>query len=102
MPPAAVSIVSAFDGSSARGAVDCGQAELRPLFGVAAPPVLRLQTRSYKLHVRPLTEMILAKPYGKKPSLIRPKHETPRVFVFAVLVVIALMMVLGTWAYSVL
>ena len=46
--------------------------------------------------------MILAKPYEKKPSIIRPKRETPRLFVFAVLVVIAAMMVLGTWAYSVL
>lgn len=44
----------------------------------------------------------MAKPYGKPPSLIRPKREPPRVFLFVVLVVIAAMMVLGTWAYSVL
>ena len=66
------------------------------------PSQLRLRNRSYKLRDAAAQEMTLADPYRKPPSLIRPKSETPRVFVFVVLVIIAAMMVLGTWAYSVL
>ena len=46
--------------------------------------------------------MTLADRYKKTPNLIRPKRETPRLFIFAVLALIAAMMVLGTWAYSIL
>ena len=66
------------------------------------PSQLRLPDRSYKLRDAAAQEMTLANPYRKPPSLIRPKSETPRLFVFVVLVIIAAMMVLGTWAYSVL
>ncbi len=44
----------------------------------------------------------MAEPYEKTPKLIGPKRETPRLLLFLVLAIIATMMVLGTWAYSVL
>ena len=63
------------------------------------PSQLRLRNRSYKLRDTPTQEMTLADPYRKPPSLIRPKSETPRLFVFVVLAIIAAMIAVGETGY---
>ena len=49
-----------------------------------------------------LLEVIVGDPFGKIPKLVVPKRETPTLFLVVVVTVVATMMVLGTWAYSVL
>ena len=46
--------------------------------------------------------MIVGDPLGKIPKLVVPKRETPTLFLVVVVTVVATMMILGTWAYSVL